>query len=223
MALVDVTVVAPETVRDGDWTYTGGAADFSNIQSADEATTTADSGNSLGLLIGSSPNGAMPDAYVINLYRACCRHRGTGGTQAEFKIGIYSAIGAGSAYGAQQTSAAAFADYYETFATDGDAVAWDQYRMENNRLILRKDTTVADSNWQVTFAWYEITYGPNPAGWSYLVSQWIPPLLAVASHGLLHREVVSILKNLRSRPTESSEVRRLLEVFIRRPAYGFLA
>lgn len=59
-------------------------------------------------------------------------------------------------------------------------------------------------------------------GFALFVSQWLPPLIAVASHALMKREIAEILSSLRVRPSSDFEFRKLLEAFGRRPAFVFV-
>ncbi len=67
----------------------------------------------------------------------------------------------------------------------------------------------------------DVTYVFAGGGFAYLIGQWLPPLLAVASHGLLKREVASVLSRLRIRPCHKEDFARIFEALRRRPAYGF--
>ncbi len=223
-----IDVKPPETVAGGTWGYVGGAADYTNLTSSDADTTTADSGNDAGQLLGTNPGTDMPRVYVVNTYKFGARHRGSGGTQAKYKLGVYGP-GTGSALGAQKDSIATYANVLDTFATDGDGNAWTQYALDNNIGILRKDSTVADSNWKVTYAWYDVTYGEADCQWAMNVAQWIPFLMGVASHGLLLREIADALwnhqpkKRIMDYPSCKDDLIRIKEAFLRRPIYGFLA
>ncbi len=53
----------------------------------------------------------------------------------------------------------------------------------------------------------------------YMVSSWLPPLLAVASHGLTKIDVSAILSSLKTRPSNNEDLTRILEVFKRRPVW----
>ncbi len=63
----------------------------------------------------------------------------------------------------------------------------------------------------------------NAAGsFVHLLSQWLPPILAMASHGLLKREVSQILSSLKVQPSLPEDFARIFEALRRRPVYGYL-
>ncbi len=67
-----------------------------------------------------------------------------------------------------------------------------------------------------------VTWEEEVGGFALFVSSWLPPLLAVASHGLLIREIVSILARLSTRPSSERELRKLREAFEVRPRFCFV-
>lgn len=52
--------------------------------------------------------------------------------------------------------------------------------------------------------------------------QWIPPLIAVASHCLMKREIVKILCDLKTRPSNNEDFDYILNAFSVRPKFCFL-
>ena len=72
-----------------------------------------------------------------------------------------------------------------------------------------------------TYCYADVTYEPPLGGFALFVTQWLPPLFAVASHGLLKREAAAILRNRKTRPAGRDELRRLLEAFKVRPRFCF--
>lgn len=66
----------------------------------------------------------------------------------------------------------------------------------------------------------DVDYAAPAGAFSFLLNSWIPPLLAVASHGLLKREIAALLSNLKIRPSSQEDFVRILEAFKRRPVYG---
>lgn len=54
------------------------------------------------------------------------------------------------------------------------------------------------------------------------LSQWLPPILAVASHSLLKSEIEHILSGFASRPRLDEDFARVFEALRRRPVYGYL-
>jgi hypothetical protein len=66
-----------------------------------------------------------------------------------------------------------------------------------------------------------LSYYPATGGFAYLIAQWLPPILAVASHGLLKREIMRILSRQKHLPIHDEDFARIQEALQRRPAYGF--
>ncbi len=66
-----------------------------------------------------------------------------------------------------------------------------------------------------------VVYELPGGGFALFVSQLIPPLLAVASHGLSKLDVSQILQRCKIRPTNDEDFARILEGFRRRPVYCF--
>jgi hypothetical protein len=71
-----------------------------------------------------------------------------------------------------------------------------------------------------TTLYTNVTYTPPAGDFLWIVSTWIPPLMAVASHGLIRDEMVAALKHLRIRPASREDLSRLFEAFFRRPRFS---
>ena len=82
-----------------------------------------------------------------------------------------------------------------------------------------RKTNAGGGSVQCTSLYFNVDYTLDEGAFPYLLSQWLPPLLAVASHGLLAREVVTILGSLKNRPSSKEEFARILEAFCRRPVF----
>lgn len=76
---------------------------------------------------------------------------------------------------------------------------------------------------RMSAAHIDIEYVPPSGGFAFLLVSWIPPLLAVASHGLLFREIAQILwsDKYRTHPCFREDYMRIMEAFRRRPVYGY--
>ena len=79
--------------------------------------------------------------------------------------------------------------------------------------------TVGDAGW--TYTYWDVNTVLTGGGLITAFLQWLPPLFAVASHGLLKCEVTQILSKLNPRPSNDEEVRKILEAFRVRPCYNF--
>lgn len=91
------------------------------------------------------------------------------------------------------------------------------------RFGVKADTIGAGDGFRCTTVWAFVDWDPTDGGGAYLVGQWLPPLIAVASHCLSKFDITQILSSLKTRPTSNEEFTRIIEAFKRRPAYGFLA
>ena len=91
----------------------------------------------------------------------------------------------------------------------------------NNSLTCVKNILSGATGIQVSTIQMNVDWAFLGGGFAYLIGQWLPPLLAVASHGLLRREVISILSRLRTRPSNKEDFACIFEAFRRRPVYGF--
>lgn len=81
------------------------------------------------------------------------------------------------------------------------------------------NTGTADET-RCTRAHVVTTWTPAAGSYTWLLQCWLPPLIAVASHGLLRSELAKILRNLRTRPSSDEDFRRLLEAFRVRPRFA---
>jgi len=53
------------------------------------------------------------------------------------------------------------------------------------------------------------------------LTSWLPPLLAVASHGLSVGDISRILRKMKNRPSDKWEFQKILRAFILRPGFMF--
>lgn len=74
---------------------------------------------------------------------------------------------------------------------------------------------------RVTTLYLSVEYLYAADGFALFVSQWLPPILAVASHGLMKHEIIEILGRIKNRPSNREDFDRLLEAFRRRPRFAF--
>lgn len=83
----------------------------------------------------------------------------------------------------------------------------------------RCTTSTGTGTLRWTYMYMEIDW-LGAGGFALFVSQWLPPLLAVASHGLSKLDMAKILRNLKTRPSSDEDFARLLNAFKVRPVYG---
>jgi len=63
---------------------------------------------------------------------------------------------------------------------------------------------------------YNVNFSLTPGAFLVMMSCWIPPLMAVASHGLIYRDITQFFRRFKSRPSNRQEYEAILrELFIR--------
>jgi hypothetical protein len=70
----------------------------------------------------------------------------------------------------------------------------------------------------------EVTYTPGGSCCFWHMALWLPPLLGLASHGLLKSEAMQIYRNVRKckgHPSSDAEWKDLLWNLVRRPVYAY--
>lgn len=77
------------------------------------------------------------------------------------------------------------------------------------------NTNVARCTW----LYFDVTYSTVQSGAIVAIFGWLPPLIAAASHCLSRREVAWLLRNLKTRPSNDHDFRRILEAFQVRPRF----
>lgn len=77
---------------------------------------------------------------------------------------------------------------------------------------------------RTTYGKFTVTYTPAPEGGGFLItlSKWVGPVIAVASHGLLLREIDHLLRRANPRPTTREELLLVRDKAIVRPKFCFL-
>ena len=104
--------------------------------------------------------------------------------------------------------------------TDPEGNSWSVPVVNGMEVGYRRVTPPA-ANHKVTQVYSTVEYTSGGGGMITAFLQWLPPLFAVASHGLLKCEVTQILSKLNPRPSNDEEVRKILEAFRVRPCYNF--
>lgn len=113
-----------------------------------------------------------------------------------------------------------WATHTHTWPTAADGGGWTPAKFAVTQAGLRG--TVDPGGWLYCSTVYmDVTYVPVAGGFSFLLAQWLPPLFAIASHGLSKFDIGTVLSSLRTRPSSDEEFARIIEAFQRRPAYGF--
>lgn len=74
----------------------------------------------------------------------------------------------------------------------------------------------------VTTAFLTVDYSIRSLRATIAIFGWLPPLIAAASHCLSRREVAWLLRNLKTRPSNDHDFRRILEAFQVRPRFCFV-
>lgn len=106
-------------------------------------------------------------------------------------------------------------------ATAPDGSAWTVPIVNSTEIGTNRLDSEAGKNTFHRFINLTVTYQLSEDGFALFVSQLLPPLLLVASHGLLRLDVGRILRRCKIKPTTDEEFARILEAFRRRPIYCF--
>lgn len=72
-----------------------------------------------------------------------------------------------------------------------------------------------------TALWSMTVYQPESDGAPWLLMQWLPPILAVASHALMKSEIVQILSRLKIQPATDQDFAWIRAALQRRPSWHF--
>lgn len=72
-----------------------------------------------------------------------------------------------------------------------------------------------------TYAHLSVDFTPGGGGFAFLISSFIPPLLGVASHAVLNREIARFFAMAKLRPSYREEFEAVKRELLVRPAYAF--
>ena len=71
-----------------------------------------------------------------------------------------------------------------------------------------------------TYAHVQVTFTLGGGGFALWVSGLIPPLIGLASHGLLRKEIAAMCRMMKVRPTYAQEFERIRSELLRRPRFA---
>lgn len=163
-------------------------------------------------------HGGMPPAASITthfLRNKCRRSAGVNGT----KINNLLYKGGVSTLEDKGVPAAGYTNYDSTDLAVPGGGTWSSS--------IVNQTKIGISTWAVdgdtirdTYMFWAVTYVPTSGGHMWLLAQWLPPILAVASHCLTKLEIARVLSSLKIQPSDKEDFARIIEAFRRRPRWA---
>ena len=198
------------------WVNSGGANKTASVNLPDdEATTriqsTTDSDNQSFALED------MPaDANVINSAIITAR---ASESAADASMAIKAWQGVGSSAGSTIALTTSWVDYTHT---PNQALFTNTVALINSLEIGVLHVTDTGQFSRVTSLYLTVVYQTDD-GEQFLMflTSWLPPLLAVASHGLSVGDISRILRRMKVRPSDKWEFQKIREAFILRPRFMF--
>lgn len=180
---------------------------------------------SLGLYSESYIHGGMPaDAGVINSVAIESVNK-TGADTGTYWFKNLMRESSTDWFGARRSTASNTSYVRQTdsaIASSPSGSAWTPAVIDATQIGIWREDSKTGSNCFHRFVQMTVDYEVKSGGFVLFVSQFIPPLLAVASHGLLVREAAAILSRRLVQPSTLEELRRILEAFRRRPAILYM-
>lgn len=205
-----------------NFTYTGGSTDYTNLNSDDADTSYG--------AVNDNPGWVKLDVqqlpgYAVGIVGAVLGYHKDKKITNNFNLDM-RIIQAGTDKladgGAEVRSNAAYAGHQDSWATDVNSNPWTVANFNATKWFYKKTNTGVNTNMRVTYGWMKATWLSASGGFVHLLSQWLPPLLAVASHGLLKSEVAQILASIKHVPSSKEDFTRTLGAFRVRPKFVFL-
>lgn len=162
----------------------------------------------------------MPAAagIVVSVNVDSRAHRYGADPDGEFTAGVE--LSGSETYSAVHVTIVPWGDWSDDDLARPGGGTWIPSDVTSSRTALKSGPTIV-TGVTVTTVQLNVDWIAAGGGFMYLIGQWLPPLLAVASHGLLKREVVFLLSGLLTRPSNKEDFARIFEAFRRKPAYGF--
>lgn len=162
--------------------------------------------------------GNMTSPNVGRINKVTHMHRASYSAASAYNTPFFR-HGGTNADGTQVALTASWLDYNEDFPTAPGGVPWTKSIVDATEIgVLR---SAGNSTSRVSEMSARVDFVFSTGGFALFVSQWLPPLMALASHGLLKREAAVILARESIRPSNLEEFGRLLEAFQRRPRFCF--
>lgn len=204
--------VASLAADSGSWSFQGGAADYTNLQSHDDDTTYAQADDSASAREEYGMDDLPAEAGSVQTvqveFRAADFAGHSGGT-------VRAGFGLGGSYanGTTQDPTGSYTTYGpETIANrPGGSSGWSVADVNGSNLFLEKVAGGANTNVKVTYLEASVTWDVMPSGFAFLVAQWLGPVIGAA---LSLKDAFAIaweLSKLSGHRVHAREVPRLLE------------
>ncbi len=214
-----IAVLQPDGIGNHDqWTLGGGVTKWQNVKLPDDDNTTR--------IVESNVNNRqsftiddLPTASAVNSVEVKMRADKTGA--ADNVVNMFTRLGGTNLDYGNHTVSTSWTDYTNSGVGRPGGGSWapaDFPPVGALELGVRLQSSAGDSA-RVTTLYMNVSFEPPSGGFIWLLAQWLPPLLSVASHGLMKREITEILQNLRVQPSSPEEFARIFEAFQRRPAW----
>jgi hypothetical protein len=211
-------VLLPTAVAAEDqWTLGAGSSKEAAVQTSDENTSFI-SESTVGDRQSFSTGDLPPAVQVFQVDVVMNAARG-GGTDGA--VNMYVGISGSIVDGANKTTGSSYADFSELNISRPGGGSWspaDFPPLGSTRVGVRNQS---GNNSRVTYLALQVSYLEPTGGFNWLIGCWLPPLIAVASHGLTLTEAAKILQRLSVRPSSARDHRKLLEAFRVRPVYAW--
>lgn len=206
-----------ETSKSANWGYTGGSTNFTNLQLPDDDATTfmqsTGTGNGEAVFtMDDLPAAAAIVVDVTSRYRAQKASGSDLTIHTEFRRG-----GDTVSASTRLITVGTYANYDDAFATAPDTGTWTIADVNNSSIIIEK-TVGANGQLNVTTLVARVNWLGFQQSQSFLLAQWLPPLLGF--YGLMKREIVFLLRNLKTIPSNAEDFAWIEAALGRRPVYA---
>jgi len=214
------TVILDPTGIGGNdqWTLSGGADKIVAVTLPDdEATTRIQATTDLFRQEYTMEN--MPaDSNVINSFSMTTR-ASESAADASYRNTLVEGIA--RVFGSTNALTTSWVNYTDVFTTSPLGSTWTPAIINTVEGGVEHVTDTGQFS-RVTSLYMTVVYQTDD-GEQFLMflTSWLPPLLAVASHGLSDREIAWILRKMKVRPSDKWEFQKILRAFILRPRFMF--
>jgi len=212
-------ILDPTAVSSPDlWTNVGGANKVISVNLPDdEATTRIQSttpGDTQYFALENMPANANVINSVVQTSRAS-----ESAADASFKSRIKT--GLTDIAGATNALTTSWVNYDDVWATAPGGETWTVALLDDTELAVEHVSDTGQFS-RVTSMYLTVVYQTDD-GEQFLMflTSWLPPLIAVASHGLGDREIAWILRKMKVRPSDKWEFQKIKRAFILRPRFVF--
>ena len=211
-ARIDVTAVSSTY---NAWTLGAGADKVVAVQTNDSDTTYITSSTAAQRQAYTLQ--AKPAMAALNQVDTSSRARKTGGVDEQYQNFIR--LGGTDSDGSANSPTGSYALLTTSAWSRPGGGSWAPVDLDTLEIGNRRGVANGGEI-RVTEKYCTVDYTAPAGGFNWLLTCWLPPLVAVASHAITRREIAAALSCLKIRPSSDEEFARLLEAFLVRPAYA---